>query len=738
MHHGSWDLKSVKKAAAPLCGAALLTALFLTLLPLLLYFSMKLDLRLYQERSPLLYDRAGNIISYELSDDGRLRFYSPPESVDPLYLKLILAAEDERFYEHPGVDLIAAARALLGNTLALRRVSGASTIDMQCIRLLEKNPRTWRHKFLEAIQAVKLRRQLGPQGVLTLYLTLCPFGSRLEGVHAAALAWFGHDARHLSPAEAALLAALPRAPELLRPDRHPARAWEFRRRVLQRALELGFIDEKSAAAALDEPLPGLIRPIARPGFYAGRHLFPRMRPEREVYSSLDPQVQHILMAKAAEFNLQHSGEDDLDLAVVVIDDRTHEVKGYLGGRSPDLNELDLTHALRSPGSALKPFAYALAMDRHLLHPGTLIEDDSQSFTAWQPLNFNRSYSGLVTAEEALLRSLNVPAVKVLQRLTPELFYAFLNQGSEKHPQGPRVILPRGAAPSLPLILGGAGIRLFDLTTLYSMLNTDGRLYEATMLQADRRQEPAAGTGGGCADARGLPMLSQSAAVSVRGILRRSPPPWQAGAAAWQQIAYKTGTSSNFTDALALGSCGPYTVGVWAGRRSGRSNYPATGRSLAAPLLSEIFAALGQSFDLPQSSRLQQEKAQLSSAPPAFLRFFDPEKGRSAILNSGDNTRAGAYGRAGPRHQAGTSLLDPMLQFIFPSDGSVLLCRSGDEIMVEAAGGTAPYLLLVNGLLQPELSFRPPMVPGFYELTLLDQKGHSAVITVRLSDGRDLR
>ena len=195
------------------------------------YLCLPLKLDLYAQRSPLILDQNHSILAFAKSADGRRRFLTEIKDVDPLYLKLLLSSEDQRFYDHPGVDAAAIARAVLSNLLSLKTISGASTLDMQCIRMLEKNPRTLKYKIVEALKALKLRQTLGAEGVLQLYLTLVPMGADLEGINAGALAWFGHDARHLTPAEAALLTALPRAPELLRPDRHPRHAAFYGRDV---------------------------------------------------------------------------------------------------------------------------------------------------------------------------------------------------------------------------------------------------------------------------------------------------------------------------------------------------------------------------------------------------------------------------------------------------------------------------------------------------------------------------
>ena len=776
-----------KTSARQAVAFAVLCLSFALTFFIFLYHCLPLDLTPYYERSAVAFDREGNVIAYTPAKDSRLRFLTEPDKVDPLFLKLLLAAEDQRFFEHPGVDPLAVARALLTNLFSAKRVSGASTLDMQCVRLLDnlngrQAERSYKNKFSESLRALKLRRTLGAQGVLRLYLTLAPMGSRLEGVLAGSLAWFGHLPDHLSPAEAALLTALPRAPEWLRPDRHPQRAAFYVRDVLRRAAADGILDAKTAAAALHEALPATIRKIKQPCFYLLSRLRQHEQSKKpdphlknlkitEYYTTIDPKVQQLLLQLAQNFNRLHPGQPDLDLAAVIIDDRSVSVAGYLGGRDPAQNELDLTAAIRSPGSALKPFAYSLAFERRLLHPLTLLKDDCSTFNGYQPLNFSQSYTGYISAHDALIYSLNIPAVRILQRLGVQDFYQRLNSGRQ------RLFLPRGASPSLPLILGGVGVSLYDLTALYSMLNTQGVYYEPSVLltakTADKELQAADGS----------VFLSPSAALNTVRILRDNPPPSNFAIA--DKIHYKTGTSHNYADAWALGGTTCYSAGVWVGKRSGDSNYPATGRDCAAPLLFEILTALpaGQSqAGTYQRSELKnnlhsnsnctvaysialtadlERKIDLPLTVPPYLKFFDKtdhnlQHPALALPFTALNANAGSTASAKPSAffstkqdstsalqspppdssrtaMTGFSVLSPELKFIFPTNNSVLLADPGSEIWLEAQGGMPPYLLKVNDTLQGGLSFKAMTVPGFYELTITDSAGFSKTITIKITN-----
>ncbi len=655
------------------------------------YHVLPLNLQPFNARSRVIEAADGSLLAYTPTVEGRLRFLSEPSRVDPLLVKLLLLAEDERFYAHPGVDVWAIGRAIWSNLRAGQRISGASTLDMQCIRLLDRRARTYKNKIIEALLALKLRHTLGAAGVLRLYLSLAPMGSRLEGVRAGSLAWFGREPQTLTPAQAALLTVLPRAPELLRPDRHLKRAHYYVAQLLKQAQQAGLLSPAAAKAALHETLPTVMRPIAQPGFYLKARL-PSV--PQEYRSSIDPQLQAKLLTQAARFNRSARSADE-DLAIVVIDDVTHQVVGYLGGRDMTLNEVDLASAVRSPGSALKPFAYAMAIEARKLHPLSLISDDRAGFNTYQPRNFDGSFSGFISAKEALLRSLNVPAVKILQAVGPDTFFTRLNQGKA------RVHLPEGAAATLPLILGGCGISLFDLSALYSMLNTQGLLFEPSLSATATSQDS-------------IRLLSASAAAQVWAMLQDSPPPagfiFDLG-----RFAYKTGTSHNYADALAIGSCRRYTVGIWIGRRSGQSNYPVNGRSHAAPLLFALLQDLADKAPLPGNAPLTTTLVQKlrPSPPPPFLQFFDHK----------DKARFRAASLGSP--------VASELQFIFPQSGMQLLALPNQAICVEASGGTPPYLLYVNDKLSDNLSFTPAAVPGFYRLTLLDQKGTTVTVDVKL-------
>jgi penicillin-binding protein 1C len=416
-----------------------------------------------QSVSVLVLARDSSVLRGFLSADGKWRLPTKAEAVDPLYRRMLVATEDRRFADHLGVDPVAAARAAMQLARERRAISGASTLTMQAVRLLEKRPRTLQAKLTEMAEALGLERRLGKDEILGIYLTLAPFGGNLEGVRAASLAYFGKEPTRLSAAEAALLVAIPRSPERLRPDRHPEAAHRARDAVLARMAERGVISETMLAEARTEPVP--VQRLALP-FHAP-HLARAARdaePGGAVHrTTVDPGLQ-----RRAEALLRRETmglDPQATLAALVVDNRQHKILAYVGNADFASAErrgtLDMARAVRSPGSALKPFIYGLAFDRLLVHPETVLDDSPRHFGDYAPSDFDGRFQGEVSAADALRYSLNVPAVAVLYRLGPSRFTAALASA------GVRLRLPASAdEPGLAIALGGAGVSLLDLATLY--------------------------------------------------------------------------------------------------------------------------------------------------------------------------------------------------------------------------------------------------------------------------------
>src|SRR6516165_1354699 len=409
--------------------------------------------------SALVLAADGSVLRGFLTPDGKWRLPVMPAAVDPLYRRTLVAAEDRRFARHPGVDPIAAVRAVFQLAASGHIVSGASTLTMQAVRLLKPHPRSLAGKLGEMAEALALERLMSKDRVLGLYLTLAPFGGNLEGVRAASLAYFGKEPARLSAAEAALLVAIPRSPERLRPDRHPDAARDARNRVLLRMAEAGVISQAACAEAREEAVPRarLAMPFRAP--HLARDLLEE-RPAALVHHTtinplLQQRVEALLMREVSRL------ERGASLAAVVVDNHDRRVLVYVGGADfasvARRGTLDMARAVRSPGSALKPFIYAMGFDRLIIHPQTVLEDRARDFGDYAPADFDGRFQGEVTAREALQYSLNLPAVGLLDRLGPGRFTAALAAA------GIRLRLPEPAAePGLAVALGGAGITLADL------------------------------------------------------------------------------------------------------------------------------------------------------------------------------------------------------------------------------------------------------------------------------------
>lgn len=519
-------------------------------------------------------DREGRTLGMVSASGGIWRLRTTVDDVSPVFLDLLLRTEDRRFYQHGGVDLLALARAVTQWAVAGRIVSGGSTLTMQAARLLEPRRRTLVSKVIEAFRAVQLEERLDKRQILGIWLTLAPYGGNLEGVRAGAQAWFGKRPATLDPAQAALLVAIPRRPEALRPDRHANRATLLRNRLLGSDAD-AFGSEPVPAARIDFP----------------RHAEAALRPalaaavSEPIRTTLDLSLQLALeQVVTSQLRVMQSRAS---LSVMVVNADSRDVKAVVSGDGSKTRggALDLTRAWRSPGSALKPLLYGLAFQDGLVSPSTPMNDLPRHFGPYAPEDFDRSFAGEVTAAEALQRSLNLPAVALLDRIGPHRFHAWLMAA------GIGLRLPAGAAASLPLALGGVGIQLRDLARIYAALGTDGT------------SRPLRWMPGGAADVP-RPLLQPSAAGMVANVLTR---PFPGGGLSG--IAWKTGTSWGGRDAWAAGFDGQNVVVVWAGRPDGTAIPGATGVRTALPVLHGVFGLL------PSAPRTDYQSAKTMAVAP---------------------------------------------------------------------------------------------------------------------------
>jgi penicillin-binding protein 1C len=508
-----------------------------------------------------ILDRQGKTVALLPAPGGVWRFRTSVDDVAPVLLDTLIRTEDRQFWRHPGVNPLSLLRASAQDLHAGRIVSGGSTLTMQVVRLLEPRPRTIRSKLIEIVRALQLEVHFSKRDILGMWLSLAPYGGNLEGVRAGSMAWFGAAPRNLDAAQAALLVGIPRRPEALRPDRHADAARQIRDRILR-------------ADGGDIPRSRLPLPRHAPQAVA------RLSGSARVITTLDLPLQFALERLASE-QLRRLPER-ASLALLVLDADTREIRAIISG-SETTNEarasaMDLTRAERSPGSALKPFIYAMAFEGGIAGPETLVEDVPRHFGAYAPEDFDRGFAGGITAAEALRRSLNLPAVALLDQIGPAQFAARMRLA------GVPLRLPPGAEPSLPLALGGEGITLRDLTGLYAALATDGSALGPKL-------QPGQVSSGG-------PFLQARAARTIAAVLTQPLP--DSGVPG---IAWKTGTSWGGRDSWAVGFDKTHVVGAWVGRPDGTPLPGATGRSLALPLLARVFEILPSSpREIGQRSR----------------------------------------------------------------------------------------------------------------------------------------
>lgn len=440
---------------------------------------------------------------------------------------------------------------------------------MQVARLLDPHPRTFGGKIRQLWRALQLEWHLSKRDILTLYLNRAPFGGTLQGVGAASWAYLGKSPAQLSYSEAALLAVLPQAPSRLRPDRWPGRAEAARNKVLARMETQGVWSAKQVRESREEPVWLAPRQMPQLAPLFSRMMLGKSRDDK-IVTTLDAALQRQLEELA--MNWKGRLPPRSSLAMIVVDHATMKVRGWVG--SVDINDdsrfshVDMVSAIRSPGSVLKPFVYGLAMDDGLIHPASLLQDVPRRTGDYRPGNFDSGFHGPISMSEALLRSLNLPAVQVLEAYGPKKFAGKLRN------VGLPLILPAGAQPNLALILGGAGARLQDIVAAYSTFARHGNAARLRLLPGDPLVE--------------RPLMTPGAAWIIRRILANQAQPLPDSALPQVvPLAVKTGTSYGYRDAWAIGVNARYVIGIWTGRPDGTPVAGQFGYASAVPLLNQV-------------------------------------------------------------------------------------------------------------------------------------------------------
>ncbi|KAA3506188.1 penicillin-binding protein 1C [Agrobacterium tumefaciens] len=650
-----------------------------------------------QQRSFEVLDRDGRLLRAFATPDGRWRLKTSAAEVDPQFLRMLIAYEDQRFYDHHGIDPWALLRSAWQLASNGRIVSGASTLSMQVARLIEpRTDRSFSAKFLQGLRALQIERRLDKAEILDLYLNIAPYGGNLEGVRAASLAWFGKEPARLDTAEAALLVALPQLPEKRRPDRFPDAARQARERVLQRLAVERVVGEGEAERATLAAVPANRRdlPAYAPHMAAAARV--KFANATEAHSTLRLPIQRELEAVA-----RHAAEkltEKVSVAIVMADAQTGDILAEVG--SADYLDtarrgfVEMSRAVRSPGSTLKPFIYGLAFENGLIGQETIIEDRPADFSGYRPRNFDMHYQGDVSIRQALQLSLNVPAVKLLDAVSPSALMVRFRRA------GVKLVLPTTEAPGLAIALGGAGISLVDLVQLYAGLAGGG---DPVRLGDGVRSAPQR--------LAGDRLFADAAIWNVSDILSGVLPPLgmkQRG------IAYKTGTSYGYRDAWSVGYDGRHVIGVWVGRADNGAVPGIAGYATAAPILFEAFEKSGVAITPMPAAPSGIAQVAVSDLPANQRRFTLTASG---LLSASRRESA-------PR-------------IVYPPEGArvELSSQSGiSPLVLKLQGGRAPFRWLANGRPLPDASLRRnsewrPEGQGFSTLTVIDADGRASSVRV---------
>lgn len=617
--------------------------------------------------SSVLRDRNGEVLHIGSVEDGRIRLQADLDRIDPDYITALVAIEDQRFYRHIGVDPLAIGRAIKSNFSAGEIVSGASTLTQQLGRQYKPRPRTLPTKLIEAVEAVRLDLRMSKSEQLERYLSRISYGSNIEGIEAASRIWLGKSPRYLSPDEIALLLALPQSPEARRPDRNPLAAKAGRDLILDRMVRGGLLDADVARIAKAQAVP------------TGKHVLPNRdilahQTLGDGISTLDAREQARVARHLNDWTRKQPTPVNAAAMIVHVPTRTVRALVGTGARDHAGGWIDMTDRVRSPGSTLKPFIYAMARDDGALSLDSDVRDAPTRFGSYRPENFTRRYHGTVTIREALQHSLNVPAVTALNEVGANRFRAALLAAGPKA----RGRVGDTTGEGLALALGGTGLSARDLAVLYTALGHGGEAgplrFKADAPQGDTYRLLTKDTADAVLDAmRGAPVPKGFANMSGAG-----------------RIAYKTGTSYGFRDSWAAGLAGDYAVIVWTGRPDGAPRPGATGRGSSAPLLFDIAAPFA---DVRRDG--------FSQDAPSALKTVASQTDNGPII-------------------------------LFPSSGTeVLHSDRGLSISVDSE---LPVQLFVSGLPIPRsggLAVWTPDAPGFYRVSAVDTKGRSTNADIRV-------
>jgi penicillin-binding protein 1C len=648
-------------------------------------------------------DKDGHLLYTFLNDKDRWQLPIELGRLDDRFIQATLAIEDRNFYKHSGVDILAVVRSSFLNLTNGRIITGASTVSMQTIRLVEGRKRSFLNKIIEMVHAIRLEQLYSKEQILKMYFELAPYGGNIHGIRAASLRYLNKEPDDLTLAESALLAGLPQSPSRLRPDRHPARAKIRRDRVLKAMLDQHVISDKDYAQAMSEPV------------VVGHYEFPKKAPhfslyvkarsgnEKAIHTSLDERIQAQAerILKDAVEALRAQGVTNG--SVVVIENKTGKVRAMVGSADflsvPDQGQNNGALSRRSPGSALKPFTYALALETGRYSTRSVFDDVPSRYAEYMPRNFDKKFRGKISLRESLVDSLNIPAVEVLDDVGYRVLHELLRD------LGLKTLSPDPDRYGLSLTLGSPEVRLLELTNAYAMLGRLG-VYKPFSIDEDE------------ADVHGRRLLSDGAAYIVADILSDNLRLQAAGLYRDEKqsprVAFKTGTSYGQTDAWTFAYNPEYTIGVWMGNFNGKSSKALVGLEVATPVAVRIFDWLYESKPLVWfvKSDAVIEKADDLSVKTSVVAltmarkdFVDPAK-KPEIVSPAGGAEYFISGVQGSNHEI--------------------------NLQAKTASEAQRLYWFVNGLLfktaLPDEKIFMPMSPGMYQITCADNFGRSSTVS----------
>lgn len=635
--------------------------------------------------SPRVEDRTGRPLLQLVGDDGQWRFPIPLDEMSPWIMQATIAAEDERFHEHSGVDTTALLRAVLQNLYAAEVVSGASTISMQLCRMVDDRPRTITAKLIETFRAIQIERRYSKSEILEHYLNIAPYGGNVRGIEAASLRYFQKSAGNLSLGEAALLAGLPKSPTRFRPDRYPERARIRQAYVLRRMREVGMISSRqeqlarswqvdcrseSAQHDNDQRSAGNFRQSGAHAAWLGL----RRRPEGG-RTTINPTCQ-----TTTETLVNHHLADlpaGSDIAVVAIDIVNSEIVALVGSADfsdPVDGQVNGVLARRSPGSTLKPFLYATAFDARRLNADSVVHDSAIERGGWRPDNFDRTFQGQMTVADALRESRNVPAILLLEALGTSRCIAVLEAAGVRFPKNAEQL------GGLAIAVGAIETTLLDLTNAYATLGRKGRFAKPRLFVDEILEQRAVLSESACQTVNAILASTERVPRGCEGV-PSSQLPW---------FMWKTGTSSGRRDAWAVGHNGRFAIGVWVGRFSGAGHEAFLGREAAEPLLTRLFTSqLFRTTNVPETPETILVDRRLKLMPDS-------------------------------------SCSTPVI--VSPASQSEWLCADGNSALIPlAVRNVEKVMFFLNGRPMPEMSNSLDLKPGSYELRCVAGNGSSTAV-----------